>query len=201
MGNLRLYGSTSGYVEIAPPAVGGSQVLTLPTDSVQPGMVLVNTTTFSSASSISINNCFSSTYSNYRVIFDGYSSSASAGGLNMRLRSAGTDATGTSYIWGGQYITQSAGPTRNYSGGLVSLFEISAHANYATCFDATVFQPYVSSANTSFTSNYSAPGTASAAYGTSAGVYIVAAQHDGMTIYPGAGTVTGTIRIYGLRNS
>ena len=31
MGNLRLYGSTSGYVEIAPPAVAGTSSLILPT--------------------------------------------------------------------------------------------------------------------------------------------------------------------------
>ena len=30
MGNLRLYGSTSGYVEIAPPAVAGTTTLTMP---------------------------------------------------------------------------------------------------------------------------------------------------------------------------
>ena len=33
MGNLRLYGSTSGYVEIAPPAVAGTTTLTLPSTS------------------------------------------------------------------------------------------------------------------------------------------------------------------------
>ena len=30
MGNVRLYGSTSGYTELAPPAVAGDNVLTLP---------------------------------------------------------------------------------------------------------------------------------------------------------------------------
>lgn len=54
MGNIRLYGSTSGYTELAPPAVAGDNTLTLPAHGFGKILQVVSTAktdTFSSASS------------------------------------------------------------------------------------------------------------------------------------------------------
>ena len=60
------------------------------------GLVKINTTTFSSVSSVSLPaNTFTTTYKRYRVMIK---TTTSAGAdINFRLRAAGTDATGTDY--------------------------------------------------------------------------------------------------------
>ena len=89
-GTIRLNGSSSGYVELTAPAVAGSTSLELPLDSLQPGMVHLHTETFSASSSVSIDNVFSSTYDDYRVMMR-YSARVSSD-LYLRYRSGGLDS-------------------------------------------------------------------------------------------------------------
>lgn len=44
MGNIRLYGDTSGYVEIAPPAIGTNSILTLPSSGSLASVILQEST-------------------------------------------------------------------------------------------------------------------------------------------------------------
>ncbi|HSG62767.1 MAG TPA: hypothetical protein VLA24_15180 [Pseudomonadales bacterium] len=156
--------------------------------------------TFTGVSSVSLNGVFSSAYENYRIVFNGISSSATATGLNMRFRASGTDASSSLYLWGGVYITQGAGPTRNYSGGLAATGEIAAVADYTGDFTADIIQPALA-ANSSWVSSYLGSGTSSAVYGTISGAHTAATSYDGCTIYPNVGTITGKIRVYGYKNS
>ena len=54
------------------------------------------TVSFTSASAISLNDVFSSTYDNYRIIFEGNASNTSSG-FNFRLRVGGSDDTNSVY--------------------------------------------------------------------------------------------------------
>ena len=199
MGNLRLYGSTSGYVEIAPPAVGSSQVLTLPTDSVQPGLVLVNKTDISAASSVSVNNCFSSTYDNYRIVFSGIGTVTATTTVKFRLRASGSD-TSAGYYLSGVYGSQAAGPTRAYNPN-TSEYYASEIGDIENAFTLDVFRPQVASTRTSLINLYSGPGSASSFFGTYYGYINNTGQFDGFTLFVSSGTFTGTIRVYGYRNS
>ena len=44
MGNIRLYGDTSGYVEIAPPAIGSNSTITLPASGSLASVILQDAT-------------------------------------------------------------------------------------------------------------------------------------------------------------
>ena len=61
------------------------------------GLVKLSTTTFSSTGSVSLpTDTFTSTYKNYRLLFN-LSASSTALTITARMRAAGTDATGTVY--------------------------------------------------------------------------------------------------------
>ena len=59
------------------------------------GMVLLNTTSFSGVSSISVNDVFSTTYNNYKILVNAKSSGA--GEIAYRNRVSGADASGANY--------------------------------------------------------------------------------------------------------
>jgi hypothetical protein len=58
-----------------------------------PGLVLLNTTSFAGVTSQSINNVFSSTYSNYKIVIN----SNVFNTLNLRYRVSGSDDTTSNY--------------------------------------------------------------------------------------------------------
>lgn len=189
MGNLRLYGSTSGYVEIAPPAVGGSQVLTLPTDSVQPGMVLLASQTFSAASSVSINNCFTSSYTNYLILVQN-SSTSDGVSLMWRFRASGVDQSGANYYW--RRIINTTATSADAS----SSYDIAAAANSGNvgiaAMNYTRMAPYpISATFAAYQSSAQNTGTSGLSYNGSAA--------DGFSIYASAGNITGSVRVYGYR--
>lgn len=200
MGNLRLYGSTSGYVEIAPPAVGGSQVLTLPTDSVQPGLVLVNKTDFSAVSSVSLNNVFSATYDNYLITITEVVGSTVAR-CRYRLRAAGVDASTSYYFgyfgvtsWATSTVVGSVDANQPYpQAGLVA----SASKSSAFVEVSSPFKVSVTSLTERVVDTRSSGGTST--FG--GGFHDSATSFDGFTIFPSTGTFTGTVRVYGYRNS
>ena len=61
---------------------------------------------FSGVTTISVNNAFNSTYTNYRVVFDAYGSAGSGDSstLNFRFRASGTDKAVDSYYAGLTYV-------------------------------------------------------------------------------------------------
>jgi hypothetical protein len=71
------------------------------------GMVLLNTTSFSGVSSVTLaTNTFTSAYTNYEIIVNGQIEAFTT----VRLRKAGTDATGTNYLTRAQYSTGVSSP-------------------------------------------------------------------------------------------
>ena len=81
-------------------------------------LVRVSTTSaFSGATTVSVNDVFSSTYTNYLILLDNLAA-ASGTALTMRLRVGGADNTTTNYAWGGQPVNYStSGTTGESSGG------------------------------------------------------------------------------------
>ena len=111
---IRLNGSTSGYVELAAPAVADNSTVDVgeltasglvpvaPTSveiATGSGSLSGYTTTFSGATSVSLNGVFSSDYLSYRIVVTGLSAASSAD-FNMRLRASGSDNTASSYRYG-----------------------------------------------------------------------------------------------------
>jgi hypothetical protein len=187
-GSLRLYG-TSGYVELQAPANAVSQTLVLPTDSIQPALVHINTTTFSAVSSASINNCFSATYQNYLL---SVTLENTLGTTNyMRLRVAGSDSA-ASYSMRSAYFQSVYGATTETGSvrfGDNGTEKVHVNVNLSDVALAAPTSIYASG-------NDSAPTSIFA----TGGVHTLSTAYDGFTIICNTGTFTGTIRAYGYSN-
>jgi hypothetical protein len=195
-GNIRLYGTT-GYVELAAPTTGSNTVLTLPTDSIQPGMMLIANQSFSSAASVSLNNVFTSSYNTYLIITQGTHSATTGAGIKFRYRSGGVDNSTASYFWQywqGTGATVSAGRVNSdtsYEVGLLAQKDV---------FEIMLTNPSeaaIKSFKSSSTYNTTA-GIVSISY---AGATSISSACDGFTLYPSSGTISGTVRVFAYRNT
>ncbi|HSG62764.1 MAG TPA: hypothetical protein VLA24_15165 [Pseudomonadales bacterium] len=201
MGNIRLYGSTSGYTELAPPAVAPDGVLSLPTGTgtlatqASVGLVKIVDQSFTAASSVSVNNCFTSDYKNYCMVIDCVASADV--GISFRLRASGTDRTGANYNYQRLYADgTTVGATRVSSGTTGRIGVAFTAQNGLVCH---VFNPFDSALNTSTVSQVSYAYN-NISLESFANRYAVNDSNDGFTIYPSSGNITGTLRVYGYQN-
>jgi len=195
-GNIRLWG-TSGYVELAAPAGAANQVLTLPTDSIQPAMVLISSQSFSAVSSVSINNCFSSLYQNYKVVVNYTSSSVPT--INYRLRSGGVDNSTSNYHIQ-RHQASGASVFSALSSSQTSWGGWSINANFPTHQVVELFNPFSNNYTLgwySFTRMNSAT-TTDVEQGSN--LFSSTTSFDGIT-FLGTANISGSIMVYGYRNS
>ena len=68
------------------------------------GLVYIAQASWVSGASVSINNCFTSTYSSYRLVIRNAKHATTSVNLLFRLRASGTDKGTDSYYWSRQYI-------------------------------------------------------------------------------------------------
>ena len=154
------------------------------------GMVLLNTTSFSAVSSQSINDVFSATYDNYRIICV---QSGSAGSNTMRLRVSGADnSTANSYVFQNLVGTgASASAARTTTDRWEVAGTESALLNSAA---VEIFRPFVASATNYSSFNSDSNGNARIImYG---GTHNQTVSYTGFTwTFPSS--TTGTISVYG----
>lgn len=169
--------------------------------SVASGLTLITTQALSGVTSQSVNNCFSSTYQNYVIVFSA-NCATSANLATLKLRASGTDSSASYYS---AYFAQNlaaATQSNDYAANDTSwrarpLGQLNTGANDLTGINMTIFNPFEAK-NTTYFGNYSNPGT-SGAIGMTGGYHNVATSYDGFTI-TNATAMTGTVRVYGLAN-
>lgn len=153
--------------------------------------------TFTTASSVSLNGCFSSAYDNYRVIFNVTNMSGVGDRLRFQLRASGTN-TATNYATNGFYwALNGAG---NGLEGTQSTYIVVGYGPGSGGYSnniSDIINPFLTRPTTlnGFT-------TRSDAYAvTSAGLQSDSTSFDGFTLSPlNAVNITGTIRVYGYKN-
>ena len=165
-------------------------------------LTLINSTTFSAVSSQSFNSVFTSTYKNYKIVLT-CNSDTNAAELRWRYRVSGTDVT-TGYRTalfqvGSSNTTQTLGGATTY----ITLGLMRGGTGYPNGYDMTVYIPNEASYRRplSFTAwgAYGNPGTDGAYWG--AGDELGGgAAYDGFTLIGNGGTISGTMRLYGLAN-
>ena len=161
------------------------------------GLVLVaNPTTFTASSAVQANNVFTSTYTNYLVMFTFASSATNDIALTMRLRAASTDTT-TNYYGSGIQSTQTG--TLSQAG-----FNAATSADFgdvggiATLMPIIFGSPQAAARTTFFMENMEAgTGSGNRGYQVRSGFQDSATQFDGFSITPGSGTITGSFAVYG----
>jgi hypothetical protein len=192
-GNIRLYNS-GGYVELQAPDNAASQTLILPTDSIQPALVHINTTEFSAVSSVSIDDVFSADYENYLMLIKCTLSAIT--GIAVRMRVSGSDNSASSYVRQRllAYATGVSGSRDTDTSSVLS--------NAGTALNslrADIFNPFTSEVTGIVSAAKSSESTASMNHSVT--THNVASSFDGITVFPLSGTITGTIRVYGYKNS
>lgn len=194
-GNIRLYGTT-GYVELAAPATGSNTTLTLPTDSIKPGIILTAIQSFSSTLSVSINDCFSSTYDTYKIIINTQGTTNSQQ-LYLRARANLSDFT-TNYA-GGAFLN-------DVTSASTSITKYNSSTYCGLGYIDSTFSNTISLDLTRNTTGYiSITGTIN---GTNAGVQyqsgFIGCQASNITTgftLASTATMTGTIRVLSYRNN
>jgi hypothetical protein len=156
---------------------------------------LVGKITFTSASTFSVDNVFSSLYSNYRILLD-ISAYSAAPALNFRLRSGGSDlGTGSTNYSYSNVFHSTASFFRNSSGtGLIELQ--AAIGGPATVLSLDVYTPFATERTRLAGVGHHVEGISL----TSSGSYLPTTSADGFTISVSAGTFTGNARIYGYKD-
>lgn len=166
------------------------------------GLDLITTNTFSAVSAVNLNDIFTSTYTNYKVIINANASSDVA--FRWRLRASGTDNTSSNYLWGLngiQYTGQSA-YNESINGSLDSAFKTGAiGSNYRTILTMDIQNPQATDYTGYLGSQiYPASSTNAYAYNVT-GVASVTTSYDGMSFYPSSGTISGSYWIYGYKKA
>jgi uncharacterized protein (DUF849 family) len=154
--------------------------------------------TFSGVSSISLNGVFTSTYDNYRVIISQTQSAVVA--AYLRLRTSGTDVSASNYWYGNAIANASGAAISNNAGASQTQLDVYGGATGTGSHCIDVIAPNIA-APTRFTWSTMISTTAVIIGTAGGGQYTASTQVDGLSFYPFSGTVTGTIRVYGYRNS
>jgi len=166
------------------------------------GLVLLNTTTFTTQASVSINNVFLDSYENYKIVFSGYGSSADPtglGGFFVRLRVGGVDASGSNYT--SYYRYHNTGGANTIASAVnTTTMRITDVGNRQNNFIIVDMCGPKTTNFTNFISQGMGWGTTTSQGGDIRGIHLLNTSYDGFTIYPNSGTITGTVRIYGIKD-
>jgi hypothetical protein len=159
------------------------------------GMVLLNTTSFSGVTSVSLpTGTFNSTYDNYRIILTATSGAAGGATANFRMRLSGTDATGADYNIAIIFTSNTGGPSRNYLVGQTSA-PIGVFGTTDTVLILDVINPG-KAARTLVTSSYNTWSSTANEQGNIFAQHFVATAYDSMSFNAGS-NITGTYSVYG----
>ena len=165
-------------------------------NSLSSGLVLLNTTSFTAVASQSVNSVFTTTYDNYKIFIDEIGSTTAD--LSFRFRVAGADNSTTNYER--QYLAANGASTFqgrvsdatswNLNGGRL------ANRNF---YEITISNPalaVVKGAITSLSANYNS--AANIVLSTNAYGFKATTVFDGFTLITSAGTMTGSVSVYGV---
>jgi hypothetical protein len=166
------------------------------------GLTLLGENNFTAASSVAVDNVFSSEFENYKIILN-VDSNTSNGQLSFLFRtSAPADlaTTTVSFVaYGGGTNVASYAPGGNQLG-----HPLAVDTKSGTGFDLTIYNPFQSAIRRSFTGQFHALSTVAGGQwvgGIVEGFHDSANVASGFRIAISAGTMTGSVRVYGMRNA
>ena len=157
------------------------------------GLILLAKDTFTTASSVSFNNVFSSTYKQYKLVFNVLGSTNDA--LAMRLRVGGSDNISANYRR--QYV-QGNGASINAGRSTANTFWFLVGGNgIEEIIFTEVLYPFQTT-NTSMFCNYNGVSSGNIQIVCQEQDISVTTSYDGFTIFGSTGTITGSATIYGI---
>jgi hypothetical protein len=174
-----------------PTGATGATGVTGPTGP-NPGLTLINTTSFTGVSSQSINDVFSATYQNYKVLFTGTASTNI--NIDLRLRVGGADnSTASSYV--GQYLQANSTTVTAVRATSTSILLGVYSDSQRSSLDINLFYPFT--ATPTNLSALSSSGESGALLRQTVGTHNQSTSYTGFTLLASSGTITGEISVFG----
>ena len=159
-----------------------------------PGIDLISTTSFSAVTSLSLNNVFSATYENYRVVINHLPTIVQDS--TIRLRVAGADnSTASSYV-----IQRLVATGTTVAGVRTTDSSWAAWQQNTTRYNTTVmefYRPFL--AQTTNIQSFVTSSELSAYLAFYVGTHNQATSYDGITLFSTSGTMTGSVSVYGYK--
>jgi hypothetical protein len=152
------------------------------------------TVSFSAVSNVSLNNVFSSAYDNYLIVLE--CNAASGNYVNFRLRVGGVDASGANYDWGFYNVTDTGTPFALAGSGATSANILRPSSSFRNMTSFTICNPAIARPTVSSGTLSYNDGATKAVAGVMGNVHSLSTAYDGFTLIH-AGTITGTISVYG----
>lgn len=211
------YRSATANVNTALPIGTAGQILAVNSGATAPewvaapgaagSLIYITSSSFSGSSAVNVNNCFSATYKNYLINIENTElGSGSDIKLRARLRVGGSDNTTSNYQESRQGRTWYGSPasfessTSNGDGWFFwGNFETTTGADAtrgAINTTVTLYQPFA----TAFT-GYNLLSQTSDASQRAGGKFAATTSFTGFTIFPASSTITGTVKVYGIKDS
>ena len=166
------------------------------------GLILLSSNTLSSSSGISVDNIFTSTYTNYKVIISWNASHTGTSSCKILLRAGGSDDTNSKYTSGVRTFrinSDNEFETRNdvqSSGWDLAGIDATQTGNQLSR-ELTLYSPQVSK-RTGFSGTGITDEVTNQQMMYLGGAFEDTTSFDGITIKPQAGTVSGQVNIYGI---
>jgi hypothetical protein len=162
------------------------------------GLVLVTTQSFTASSAVSVNNCFSSNYTNYRVILR-CTSAAGDPNLSARLRVGGVDnSTASSYL---RQLLQGSSTTASAARDAQNVLALGALSTaVGNVFILDIVSPFAATRTSFLSNNLYVSSTDNAFVVFINAVHNQSISYDGITFFPGSSTITGSFSVYGYKD-
>jgi hypothetical protein len=163
-------------------------------------LILTGSSDFTTSSSVVVSNCFSSTY-DYYVAYIDFSATSTNAGLDVKMRSGSTSAS-TNYSYNRIYWSTTAVTAVESSS--TSSMPIGEYAtSYATRCGMVVefIDPGIARATKIMSKARFLNTNASLFAQNIYGDHSTATAYDSLEIIPGAGTISGSVRVYGYAKS
>jgi len=161
------------------------------------GMVLLNTTSFSAVASQSINDVFSATYDNYRIVLDFSNANAGSALLTARLRVSGADNSTanyqTQYINAGSTTVSGARSTGATSWTLAA----TTNTNIRSQVIADISNPFLTQVTAAISTANDSYNSASQQFSLYSYSFNATTSFTGFSIIASTSNITGTVSVYG----
>lgn len=163
--------------------------------------IKIATTSFSAASTVNVDNVFSASYTHYLVTGNVSSSVGTSNGINLRMRVSGADDSGANYRR--QYVLASStavSATRETA---------SAQWNSALGYPATtaigpsylrISNPFDTVRTTAW-NDHAQEQAGNISLVRHVFAHDLTTSYTGFTLIPVSGTITGSVTVYGLKES
>jgi hypothetical protein len=160
------------------------------------GLVHIRTESFSAVSSLSLNDIFSATYDHYKFFMTATGSTSDTD-INFRYRVSGADESGANYnaqrrieentsIAGARSTSQTSG-------------YLAIQPGNETVIEGTFFNPFLAKRSFTLASSAFMTNISTSRHVEIATSNTLTTSFTGITLLPGAGTITGKIQIWGYK--